>query len=212
MATLLGYFGIAFGSADTPRFNGWTLIAAAVAMLAASIIEIIPSALSIDTGWQDSLLWFAVGAASFIGTKLVASRILGNRETMMTSLTLVTLALTLHNVPEGTASIAAASADVSTGFATATAIGLQNIPEGLSIAALAIAAGLSKGKAFLLVLISVAGEILGAGAIWVNQSYLNAEINSHLLLMVAGLMVAISLVELVPDGLKLTRQGKGKAN
>jgi zinc transporter ZupT len=63
-----------------------------------------------------------------------------------------------------------------------------------------------------LVLISVVGEVIGAGTVWLNQSYLNAEINSHLLLMVAGLMVAISLIELLPDGLKLTRQSQGKTN
>ncbi len=179
---------------------------AAVAMLAASVIEIIPSALSIDRGWQDSLLWFMIGALGFGVTKFITSKLMTGRESLMSSLALVTVALTLHNVPEGTASIAAASADVSTGVATALAIGLQNVPEGLSIAALAIAAGLSKSRAFLLVLISVIGEVIGAGAIWLNQSYLNAEINSHLLLMVAGLMVAISLIELLPDGLKLTRQ------
>ncbi len=181
-------------------------------MLAASVIEIIPSALSIDRGWQDSLLWFLIGALAFAGTKFITSKLVTGRESLMSSLTLVTVALTLHNIPEGTASIAAASAEVSTGVATAVAIGLQNVPEGLSIAALAIAAGLSKSRAFLLVLISVVGEVIGAGTVWLNQSYLNAEINSHLLLMVAGLMVAISLIELLPDGLKLTRQSQGKTN
>lgn len=181
-------------------------------MLAASLIEIIPSALLIDGGWQDSLLWFMIGAFGFAGTKFITGRLVAGRESLMSSLALVTVALTLHNVPEGTASIAAASADVSTGVATAVAIGLQNVPEGLSIAALAIAAGLSKARAFLLVLISVIGEVIGAGAIWLNQSYLNDEISSHLLLMVAGLMVAISLIELLPDGLKLTRQGQSKTN
>jgi ZIP family zinc transporter len=212
LATLLGFLGIAFTKKSSAKFNGFTLIAAAAAMLAASVIEIIPSALSIDRGWQDSLLWFMIGAFGFAGTKFLTSKLMTGRESLMSSLTLVTVALTLHNVPEGTASIAAASADVSTGVATALAIGLQNIPEGLSIAALTIAAGLSKSRAFLLILISVAGEVIGAGAIWLNQSYLNAEINSHLLLMVAGLMVAISLIELVPDGLKLTRQGQRKTN
>lgn len=203
---------MAFGKKSSPRFNGWTLIAAALAMLAASLIEIIPSALSIDGGWQDSLLWFMIGAFGFAGTKFIAGRLVAGRESLMSSLALVTVALTLHNVPEGTASIAAASADLNTGLATALAIGLQNVPEGLSIAALAIAAGLSRARAFLLVLISVIGEVIGAGAIWLNQSYLNDEISSHLLLMVAGMMVAISLIELLPDGLKLTRQGQSKTN
>lgn len=209
---MLGFFGVAFVRAGSPRFNGWSLIAAAIAMLAASIIEIIPSALSIDTGWQDSLLWFLIGALGFAAAKLFANKVLVQGESLMSSLTLVTVALTLHNFPEGTASIAAASANIDSGLATAAAIGLQNVPEGLSIAALGIAAGLSKLRAFALVLISVLGEVLGAGVIWLNQSYLNAEINSHLLLMVAGMMVAISLFELLPDGLKLTRQGKRKAN
>jgi ZIP family zinc transporter len=116
--------------------------------------------------------------------------------------------LTLHNIPEGTASIAATGANLEAGIATGAAIAFQNIPEGLSIAALAMAASQSRLRVFLLVAVSVVAEILGAAIIWINQAYLNSTISSHLLLAVAGMMLAISFLELLPQGRKLLVSAK----
>ncbi len=184
-------------------FNGYALLAAAAAMIIASVVELIPNAFSIDRGWADSALWFMIGLLIFALIKIGSTQLQKKATGILGSVTVVTIALTLHNIPEGTASIAAASADLNTGLATGIAIGLQNIPEGLSIAALALAAGHSRVQTFVLVAVSVVAEIMGAGTIWLNQSLLNSEINSHLLLIVAAIMLAISFVELVPDGLRL---------
>lgn len=208
MATLIGFVLVGLGKKHTPRFNGWALISAAVAMIAASLGEIIPSALAIDLGWQDSLLWLGLGAGSVYAIKLLVKQVENRRPSMAGSVLVVTLALTLHNIPEGTASIAAAGANLEAGIATGVAIAFQNIPEGLSIAALALAASQSKFRVFLLVAVSVVAEILGAAIIWVNQAYLNSTISSHLLLAVAGMMLAISFLELLPEGRKLLLSAK----
>ena len=177
-------------------------------MIAASLAEIIPSALAIDLGWQDSLLWLALGGGSVYAIKLLVKQIENRNPTMAGSVLVVTLALTLHNIPEGTASIAATGANLEAGIATGAAIAFQNIPEGLSIAALALAASQSKLRVFMLVAVSVVAEILGAGIIWVNQAYLTSTISSHLLLAVAGMMLAISFLELLPQGRKLLVSAK----
>lgn len=203
MATLIGFLFVGLGAKRSPRFNGWALISAAIAMVGASVAEIIPSALAIDLGWQDSLLWLGIGAAAVFLIKLGVFQLEKRGSSVSSSVLVVTLALTLHNIPEGTASIAAAGANLEAGIATGAAIGFQNIPEGLSIAALALAASQSKFRVFLLVAVSVLAEILGAGIIWVNQAYLTSMISSHLLLAVAGMMLAISFVELLPEGRKL---------
>jgi ZIP family zinc transporter len=203
MATLIGFLLVGLGTKRSARFNGWALISAAIAMIAASVAEIIPSALAIDLGWQDSLIWLALGGGSVYAIKLLVKQVENRRPSMAGSVLVVTLALTLHNIPEGTASIAATGANLEAGLATGAAIAFQNVPEGLSIAALAMAASQSKFRVFLLVAVSVVAEILGAAIIWVNQDYLNSTISSHLLLAVAGMMLAISFIELLPQGRKL---------
>ncbi|MEY3889147.1 MAG: hypothetical protein RI931_269 [Actinomycetota bacterium] len=208
MATLIGFLLVGLGKKRSSRFNGWALISAAIAMIAASVAEIIPSALAIDVGWQDSLLWLALGGASVYVIKLLVNQVENRSPSMAGSVLVVTLALTLHNIPEGTASIAATGANLEAGLATGAAIAFQNIPEGLSIAALAMAASQSKFRVFLLVAVSVVAEILGAAIIWVNQDHLNATISSHLLLAVAGMMLAISFIELLPQGRKLLVSAK----
>lgn len=208
MATLIGFLLVGLGTKRSPRFNGWALISAAIAMIAASVAEIIPSALAIDLGWQDSLIWLALGGGSVYAIKLLVKQVENRRPSVTSSVLVVTLALTLHNIPEGTASIAATGANLEAGLATGAAIAFQNIPEGLSIAALAMAASQSKFRVFLLVAVSVVAEILGAAIIWVNQDYLNSTISSHLLLAVAGMMLAISFIELLPQGRKLLVSAK----
>lgn len=203
MATLIGFLLVGLGKTRSPRFNGWALISAGLAMIAASLGEIIPSALTIDLGWQDSLLWLGLGAGSVYAIKFLVKQVENQRPSLAGSVLVVTLALTLHNIPEGTASIAATGANLEAGIATGAAIAFQNIPEGLSIAALAMAAAQSKLRVFLLVAVSVVAEILGAAIIWVNQAYLTSTISSHLLLAVAGMMLAISFLELLPAGRKL---------
>ncbi|MEN9970294.1 MAG: hypothetical protein RLZZ229_502 [Actinomycetota bacterium] len=208
VATLLGCLPVAFGKAHSSLFNGLALIVSAIAMASVSVVELIPSALQLDLGWQDSLFWLAAGALMYLVARWSTRLLTAKKESLFSSMLLVTVALTLHNIPEGTAAIAATSADLETGISTGIAIGFQNLPEGLSIAALTLAAGLSRIKAFGLVGISVLAEIFGAALIWLNQDYLTTEINSHLLLAVGGLMLAISGFELFPDGLRLLREPK----
>ncbi|WP_138315703.1 ZIP family metal transporter [Rhodoluna limnophila] len=202
MATLLGY-PLAGRKKHSTRFNALVLLMAAAAMIAASVIELIPAALAIDSGWADSALWLFVGFGVFVLIKLVSSLLQKHAAGLVGSTTVVTIALTLHNIPEGTAAVAAASTDLTTGIHTGIAIALQNIPEGLSIAALAFAAGSSRRWTFGLVAVSAIAEVLGAAGVWVNREVLSPEINSHMLLAVAAIMLAISFIELIPDGIRL---------
>ena len=58
---------------------------------------------------------------------------------------LFTVAITLHNMPEGLAvGVGFGSGDVSEGIALMLAIGIQNIPEGLAVSVAAINAGLGR--------------------------------------------------------------------
>jgi ZIP family zinc transporter len=61
------------------------------------------------------------------------------------SVLLFTVAITLHNMPEGLAvGVGFGSGDIANGIALMLAIGIQNIPEGLAVSVAAINAGLGR--------------------------------------------------------------------
>jgi ZIP family zinc transporter len=112
---------------------------------------------------------------------------------------LVALGIGIHNFPEGMASFAGALEDPQLGIAIAIAIAIHNIPEGLAVSAPIYAATGSRGKAFLWSFLSGAAEPIGAGlAALVLMPFLNEAVLGYVLSAVAGIMVFISIDELVP--------------
>jgi len=111
----------------------------------------------------------------------------------------VALGIGIHNFPEGMASFAAALEDPSLGIAIAVAIAIHNIPEGLAVSAPIYAATGSRRKAFLWSFISGVAEPAGAAlAAVVLLPFLSETVLGLVLAAVAGIMVFISLDELVP--------------
>ncbi|MBI4701057.1 MAG: zinc transporter ZupT [Deltaproteobacteria bacterium] len=118
----------------------------------------------------------------------------------MMRLGLVTAAaITLHNLPEGLATFAAALASPAIGVSIAVAIAIHNVPEGISIAVPIHAATGSRSKAFWLSFLSGLAEPLGA---LVGYGLLRTAVSEHtlglLLAATAGIMVFVSLDELLP--------------
>lgn len=69
----------------------------------------------------------------------------GSSNSRIMSVLLFTVAITLHNMPEGLAvGVGFGSGDVSAAIALMIAIGVQNIPEGLAVSVAAINAGLGR--------------------------------------------------------------------
>jgi ZIP family zinc transporter len=111
----------------------------------------------------------------------------------------VALGLGIHNFPEGMASFAAALRDPQLGIAIAIAIAIHNIPEGLAVSAPVYAATGSRSKAFWWSFLSGVAEPMGALlAAVVLLPFLNDAVLGGLLSVVAGIMVFISIDELLP--------------
>lgn len=109
------------------------------------------------------------------------------------------LALALHNFPEGFATFVSALNDVSLGITIAIAIALHNIPEGISVSMPVYYATGSRSKAFWYSFLSGVVEPIGAligYALLMN--YLDSNMMAILLSGVAGIMVFISLDQLLP--------------
>jgi ZIP family zinc transporter len=118
---------------------------------------------------------------------------------LMRTALLVALGIGVHNFPEGTATLPAALQDVSLGAAIAVAIALHNIPEGLAVSLPVYGATGSRSKAFLWSFLADVAEPAGAVvAALLLLPFLNAAVLGLALSAVAGIMVFISLDELVP--------------
>lgn len=116
---------------------------------------------------------------------------------------LTAAALALHNFPEGIATFVAALEDPSLGITIAVAIALHNVPEGIAVSMPVYFATGSRSKAFIYSFLSGVVEPLGAiiGYLLL-MPYLNEFVMSLLLASVAGIMVFISLDQLLPAAAK----------
>lgn len=110
------------------------------------------------------------------------------------------LAIGIHNFPEGLATFASALKDLSLGVPIAIAIAIHNIPEGIAVSIPIFYATGSKKKAFFLSFLSGLSEPVGAIlGYFIFFWFFNDSIFGILFAAVAGIMVFISLDELLPS-------------
>lgn len=122
-----------------------------------------------------------------------------NQQKLMRMGTLTALAIAIHNFPEGLATFTSTIKDPSLGIAIAVAIAIHNIPEGIAVSVPLYFATGDKKKAFKLSFLSGLSEPVGAiiGYL-ILYRFFNDVIFGVLFAMVAGIMVFISLDELLP--------------
>lgn len=109
------------------------------------------------------------------------------------------LAIGIHNFPEGIATFTAAVDDTTLGVAIAAAIAIHNIPEGVAVSIPVYYATGDRRRAFLLSLLSGLAEPVGALLAWlVLMPFMSPTLMGCILAGVAGIMVFISIDELLP--------------
>lgn len=113
--------------------------------------------------------------------------------------TLLMLAMTLHNFPEGLAvGVSYGAGDFGAATALAIGIGLQNVPEGLAIALPLRAAGMGRGRAFFWGQLSAAVEpvagVIGAAVVVMSSAFL-----PYGMAAAAGAMLYVVVEELIPE-------------
>ncbi len=113
------------------------------------------------------------------------------------------LAIAIHNFPEGIATFISAIEDPSLGIPVAFAIAIHNIPEGIAVAVPIYFATGNRGKAFRLSLLSGVSEPIGAiVAFFILMQFQSDMLFGFVFAAVAGIMVYISLDELLPTAEK----------
>ena len=113
--------------------------------------------------------------------------------------TLLMLAITLHNFPEGLAvGVRFGGGDIGAATALAIGIGLQNVPEGLAIALPLHRGGMSRGWAFfwgqLSAIVEPVAGVLGAGVVLFSSTAL-----PYGMAFAAGAMLYVVIEELIPE-------------
>jgi ZIP family zinc transporter len=113
------------------------------------------------------------------------------------------LAIAIHNFPEGLATFLSAIKDPSLGIPIAVAIAIHNIPEGIAVAVPIYHATGNKKKAFGYSFLSGIAEPVGALlGFTLLRVFFNDLIFGIVFSGVAGIMVYISLDELLPSAEK----------
>ncbi|MHC4199840.1 MAG: zinc transporter ZupT [Planctomycetota bacterium] len=223
MATVVGGMFVLFLREPGKRFMAAALGFAAGVMVHVSFVELLPHGQGeIGFGWAH-VAFFAGVAAMFLIDALVPHRYMDDhhdhgllvgtagsgsnagakadaeRSRLRRVGLLVALGVGIHNFPEGMATFAAALGSAKLGGAVAIAIAIHNIPEGLAVAAPIYAATGSRGRALTWSLVSGLAEPAGAAVAGVVLlSFLSPTVLGTMLCVVAGLMVYISLDELLP--------------
>lgn len=112
---------------------------------------------------------------------------------------LFVIAIAIHNLPEGIAAgVSFGTGDIHTAITVAGGIALQNIPEGMVIIAPMIAAGISRGRTFVIAMVTGVVEVLGTfiGYFAVSVSH---AILPFALAFAGGTMLYVISDEMIPE-------------
>ncbi len=212
-----------FAKTTNTRFLSVSLGFSAGVMIYVSMIEIFfkaKDALTEEMGPREGYLWTVI--SFFIGIFIIAiidrmvpkaenphemrkiedlKKIKGStiRSPLMRMGMFSALAIGIHNFPEGLATFTAALTDTRLGITIAVAIAIHNIPEGIAVSVPIYYATGSRRKAFKFSFLSGVSEPLGAliGYL-ILMPFFSNTLFGVLFAIVAGIMVFISLDELLP--------------
>ena len=193
---------------------------AAGLMITISVVEVAPAALlslrDVVGVWQGraavaGAMLLGVGAVVAIGRAIphdvnpaaiagqeLTGDLAGDAHLLRSGLLLAAV-VGLHNLPEGLATFLTTLQQPTAGITLAVAIAVHNVPEGMAVAAPIYAATHDRARALLWATASGLAEPFGA---LVGYGVLRAVLPDEWLLLslalVAGMMLALSFLELVP--------------
>ena len=217
LATALGAATVFFFKKDIPvRIQRAFLGFAAGVMIAASVWSLLIPAMEMaeeagQPGWLPTAGGFVLGALFLLMLdRLLPHLHIGSTEpeglkSSFARTTMLVLAVTLHNIPEGLAvglafGLAGESSAMSISGALALSLGmaLQNFPEGAAISLPLKKEGLSNGRSFLLGALSgVVEPIAGVTGVLIASSI--TGVMPWFLSFAAGAMIYVVVEELIPE-------------
>lgn len=209
LSTMLGVVPIFIKLKDENKIITASLAFAAGVMICVSITDLIPESIlmleNYYSGFITVLLVFlflmiGIVVSSFIDKAFPSTPIISNSHVSLYKVGIISMvAIILHNLPEGIATFISTTKDTSLGISLAVAIALHNIPEGISISVPIYYSTKSKMKAIFYTFISAMSEPLGAILTYLFLfPFINNVVLGLLFAFIAGIMIQISLTELIP--------------
>ena len=210
----IGSVLVFFTKTKNNRFLTFSLGFSAGVMITVSFTDLFPAAQQAITKYHGkingilwSILFMLLGAIiaflidSFIPTEEKSQVPKDDKNFGLFRVGLVsTIALMIHNFPEGIATFVSGYQDVALGISVTLAIALHNIPEGISIAMPIYFATNSRAKALKYSFLSGMAEPLGAFiAFLFLKPFINELVLGIVFAVVSGIMMYISFSELIPS-------------
>ncbi len=210
-ATVIGaLLGLLFKK-PSHKFNDIILSFAAGVMLAAAVVGLVLP--SLDYGGKFGLAVTVVGIFCGAVCLNLIDKLLPHlhkiteadqerhpeRTARLNKVLLFVIAIAIHNLPEGIAAgVGFGTGNTSQALTVAFAIALQNIPEGIVIIAPMLACGISRGRTFLIAMmtgmIEVIGTLIGYFAVSIAQVIL-----PFALAFAGGTMLYVISDEMIPE-------------
>ncbi len=194
------------------KFSDIVLSFAAGVMLAAAVIGLILPSIEYGASLGNYKILVTI-AGIFVGAlslnlidklvphmhKLVGLDNENHNDTKLNKVMLFVLAIAIHNLPEGIAAgVGFGSGNNTQALIIAGGIALQNIPEGMVIIGPMLAAGVKKGRTFLIALftgiIEVIGTLIGYFAVSISTAIL-----PFALAFAGGTMLYVISDEMIPE-------------
>lgn len=212
-----------FTNKTNTKFLSFSLGLSAGVMIYISFMELIPNARELfNNSGVNNTDWIII--VSFFGgilisvmidlivpekdnpheVKLIETMNIDIKSLKLKRIGLITaISITIHNFPEGIATFMSAYSDLQIGIPVGIAVAIHNIPEGIAVAIPVFFATGSRKKSLKWSILSGFAEPLGAVVAYlILMPFLNELILGIVFATVAGIMVFISLDELLPGAQK----------
>ncbi len=225
LMTAVGALPVLFGRSISRRASDTLLGFAAGVMISASFFSLIIPGIEAAEAHYGSIVAAAFVAAGGIALGAIAVALMnetlphehfvegpeGADPGTLSKIWLFVIAITIHNFPEGMAvGVGFGGGNVTNGLSLAIGIGLQNAPEGLAVAVALRGLGYSKGRSFLIAmltgLIEPLGGLIGAAAVTLAEVMLPWG-----LAFAAGAMLYIISHEIIPETHRHGHQNRATA-
>ncbi len=207
LSTILGCVFIFIKTKKVGEFITLSLSISLGIMIFISIFDLIPMSLPIIIkkyglyfGIIISFLTFILG---YLFIYILEKQIKQNNSNLYKIGIISMISMIMHNFPEGIAVFMSAYTNIKLGLKMCIAIMLHNIPEGIIISVPLYYSGESRGSVIKKTLFSGLSEPIGA---LLSYLFLNRVINelllSYILLFVSGLMISLSINNILKELLK----------
>ena len=209
LSTMIGVLRVFINNYKEEKIIPAALLFASGVMLTISFLSLIPEGFTLffqNVLIIPSILFTAIFVVLGIGFSAEISRKIEEKLSFnyLYRLGIITvIALIFHNIPEGITTFLSSRHDLSLGLTLSLGIALHNIPEGISVAVPIYYATKSRKKAIIFTFISGFSETIGAIiAYFFLAPFITSFILGLILSIAAGIMIHISIYELIPTSFK----------